>query len=275
MNWALWKKAVSDAGWQLAISSVVLVAFSWLFVWLMGSIQMPAWKTLLGLLPKFLVPMLGVPLADLASRTGQLSILYVHLVTILVCVGWALGRGSDSISGEIGRGTMDMILALPVWRVTVMAIPAAVATAGAAVLALCVWLGTALGLLCFKLDEPIALARFLPGAANLFAMVVCLTGVTTLVSACGRDRWRTVLWSGGFFVVSLVLETVVRMWPAAWQLNYLTFLSLFHPQKLILLKDAGAWTIVRDDLALLGLGLLGYAAAGVVLWRRDIPGPHG
>ncbi len=91
MNWALWKKAVSDAGWQLAISSVVLVAFSWLFVWLMGSIQMPAWKTMLDLLPKFLVPMLGVPLAELASRTGQLSILYVHLVTILVCVGWALG----------------------------------------------------------------------------------------------------------------------------------------------------------------------------------------
>ena len=186
-----------------------------------------------------------------------------------------LGRGSDSISGEIGRGTMDMILALPVWRVTVMAIPAAVATAGAAVLALSSGWGRVLGILCFKLDEPIAPARFLPGAANLFAMVVCLTGVTTLVSACGRDRWRTVLWSGGLFVVSLVLETVVRMWPAAWQLNYLTFLSLFHPQKLILLKDAGAWTIVRDDLALLGLGLLGYAAAGVVLWRRDIPGPHG
>jgi ABC-2 type transport system permease protein len=275
VNWALWKKAVSDAGWQLAISSAVLLVFSWIFVWLMSSFQVPAWQTLLGVLPKFVVPIIGVPLAELATRTGQLSILYVHLVTLLVCVGWALGRGSDSISGEIGRGTMDLILAMPVWRVTVMAIPAAVASAGAAVLVLSVWLGSLVGIACCHLGEPVSPARFLPGAANLWAMIFCLTAVTTLVSACGRDRWRTILWSGGFFVVSLVLEVIVRMWPQAWPLSYLTFLSLFHPQKLILLKDAGAWTLLRDDLALLGLGLLAYAAAGVVFWRRDIPTPHG
>ncbi len=275
MNRALWKKAVADALWQLAISSLVLVLFGWLFVWLMGRFHVRAWQTVLGLLPKFVVPMLGVPVADLASQTGQLSVIYVHLVTMLVCVGWALGRGSDSISGEIGRGTMDLILAMPVWRVTVMIIPAVVATVGAAVLALSVWLGTVLGILTVHLDEAVSPARFLPGAANLFAMVFCLTGITTLVSAFGRDRWRTILWSGGIFVVSMVVEMVARMWPEAWQLSYVTFLSLFHPQRLILLRDPSAWMLVRDDLGLLGLGLLCYAAAGLVFWRRDIPSPHG
>ena len=106
-------------------------------------------------------------------------------------------------------------------------------------------------------------------------MVFCLTGITTLVSACGRDRWRTVLWSGGFFVVSLVIELIARMWPEAPQLNYLTFLSLFQPQKLILMKGASLWTAIGGDVKLVGLGLLCYAAAGVVLWHRDIPGPHG
>ena len=163
MNWALWRKAVSDARWQLAISSVVLVLFSWIFVWLMSTFHMRAWQTLLNLVPKFVLPMFGVSVTDLATRTGQLSILYVHLVTLLVCVGWALGRGSDSISGEIGRGTMDLILAMPVWRVTVMIIPAVVATVGAAMLALSVWLGCALGIGCFNLDEVVSPARFCPG----------------------------------------------------------------------------------------------------------------
>ena len=41
------------------------------------------------------------------------------------------------------------------------------------------------------------------------------------------------------------------------------------------MKDAGAWALLRDHLALLALGLLAYTAAGVVFWRRDFPGPHG
>ena len=141
LNLALWKKAVSDAWLTLAVSSALLILFCWLFVWLMSFFDAGRWGSLLSLLPNFVQPMIGVPLAKLASPAGQLSVLFGHLVTILVCVGWAVGRGSDSISGEIGRGTMDLLLSLPVWRISVMAVPAVVATLGAAVLAASVWLG--------------------------------------------------------------------------------------------------------------------------------------
>ena len=154
MNLALWKKAVSDAWLTLVVSSVLLILFCWLFVWLMSHFDMGAWSTMLNLLPNFVQPMLGVPLAKLATPAGQLSFLYVHVVTILVCVGWAVGRGSASISGEIGRGTMDLLLSLPVWRMSVMTVPAVVATLGAAVLAASVWAGLVLGLLCVKFHQP-------------------------------------------------------------------------------------------------------------------------
>ena len=42
-------------------------------------------------LPGFVQAMVGVTLEMLATPVGQLSILYVHVVTLLVCVGWALG----------------------------------------------------------------------------------------------------------------------------------------------------------------------------------------
>ena len=135
MNLALWKKAVSDAWLTLVVSSVLPILFCWVFVWLMSFFDVGKWSGLLNLMPNFVQPMLGMPLAKLASPAGQLSILFAHLVTILVCVGWAVGRGSDSISGEIGRGTMDLLLSLPVWRFSVMAVPAVVAAVGAAVLA--------------------------------------------------------------------------------------------------------------------------------------------
>ncbi len=274
MNLALWKKAVSDAWLTLVVSCVLLLLFCWLFVWLMSFFDVGAWSRLLNLLPDFVQPMVGVPMAKLASPAGQLSILFAHLVTILVCVGWAVGRGSDSISGEIGRGTMDLILSLPVWRFSVMAVPAVVATVGAAVLAASVWLGLALGLLCVRFPNPPSLGQFLPGAVNLFAMTFCFTGITTFISSWNRDRWRTISLAGGFFIVSLILKFTARMLPAGKWLGHLSFLNLFAPQELILSPPKGIWPGLHYDVTLILIGLCSYAIAAAVFWWRDIPAPR-
>ena len=189
---------------------------------------------MLNLLPNFVQPLLGVPIADLATATGQISFLYVHVITLLVCIGWAVGRGSASISGEITRGTMDLILPLPVYRVTVMVVPAVVASVGAVVLALAVWVGSMLGLMTFTLSGEVSRTALLQGVWNLAAMTFCLTGVATFISSWSRDRWRAISWAGGFFVVSLIIKVIWRMWSEGDWLKYLTFLSAYRPQELIL-----------------------------------------
>jgi len=271
MNWALWRKAVLDARLQLAVSGLLLLLFAWVFVWFSSLFKVGAWSALLKFMPDFFQSMLGVPVAKLATPAGQVSVLYVHAITQLVCVAWAVGRGSDSISGEIGRGTMDLILSLPVRRVSVMIAPAVVATVGAAVLVASVWVGTAIGLLTVDLGGRADAAEFLPGAINLFCMTFFLTGVTTLVSSFSRDRWRTIFTVLGFFVVSFILKMIARVWRQGWWLNYLTFLSLYRPQELILMRETSGTAALRYNLTLVGLGLVGYAAAGVILARRDIP----
>lgn len=274
MNPAVWKKAVSDAWRQLLISSAILIFFSWVFVWLMSLIDIGAWSTFLRLIPNVFKPLLDVEIAKLATRPGQLSVLYVHVITLLVCAGWAVGRGSDSVSGEIGRGTMDLVLTLPIWRVTVLCAPAAVATVGAAWLAGSVWVGTAAGLLCFDMGTDVSLGQFAPGAINLFAMTFCFTGITTFVSSWNRDRWRTIAISGGFFIISLIIESVSRLWPAGSWLKYLSFLSAFRPQLLILEPGRiGPWAL-SYNLPLLVVGAIAYAAAATVFTFRDIPAPR-
>lgn len=273
MNLALWKKAVSDSWLTLTVSCVLLMSFCWLFVWLMSLFDAGAWSSLLNLLPNFSQPMLGVPLSKLATPAGQLSILYTHVVTILICVGWALGRGSDSISGEIGRGTMDLLLSLPVWRISVMIVPAVVAAVGAAVLAASVWLGMWFGLMCIDFSNPPGARQFLPGAWNLFAMTFCFTGITAFVSSWNRDRWRTISLAGGFFILSLMLKYISRMWADGDWLGYFSFLTLFKPQELILMSSSAGWPGMTSDLTLIGVGLICYATAAVIFWRRDIPAP--
>ena len=275
VNCAVWHKAFRDAWLQLVVSSVLLILFGWCFVWLTSLFKPSAISTILSLLPKFVEPMLGVPLAKLASTAGRVSVLYVHVVTILVCLGWAVGRGSDVVSGEISRGTMDLLATLPVRRFAIVFASAVVTALGAAVLACSIWGGSCLGMSTVTLAERIVPGQFLPGVLNLFSMTFCVAGLTALVSAWDRSRWRTILVAGGFFAVSSIVKLIARLWePGAW-LRYLSCLTPFEPQKLILLDPEitrpMAW---HYNATLLGLGLAAYVGAAIIFSRRDIPGAY-
>ena len=273
MNFAIWKKAVADAWRPLLISSILLALFGWVFVWLQSLIKLGAWVNILNILPDFVEKIAGVPLAELASPEGRLSIMYLHLVTLLICIGWAVGRGSDTVGGGISRGTLELVITLPVRRASVLLIPAVISTIGAAILALSLWTGNWLGLLTVDFAAEVSILEFLPGAVNLFFMTFALTGVTTFLSSLDNNRWRTMWLAVAFFIVSGMLDMVATLWERGSWLAYCSFLTAFDPQRLILL-GADGWTVsLRYNGTLLGLGLAGYLAAAVVFSRRDIPVP--
>jgi len=278
MNAAIWKKAVRDARLHLVLTSVLLALFAWLFVWLTSLFPLGAWASMLQLLPPgiqgFLRAWLGVELVQMASLAGRISFLYLHVVTVLLFLTWALARGSEVVSGGISDGTMELILTLPIRRVWVLVAPAVVSTLGTAVLAASVWGGTWLGLSTVELEQDLSAWLFLPGAVNLFAMAFCMTGVTTLLSSWDRNRWRTIWLAVGFFVISAIVKLISRMWaPGAW-LKYLSFLTTFEPQQLILMREKAWSASIGYNVPLLAVGLLAYVAAAIIFVRRDIPVPR-
>jgi ABC-2 type transport system permease protein len=270
MNPALWRKAFSDSWLQLLISSLILIVFAWIFLWLSSQIDFSLIAKMLKALPPFFRKVSDIPPGDLVTPLGRSSFLFIHIVTLLICVGWSVGRGSDPVSGEIGRGTMDLLASLPIYRSSLLFPPAVVAALGAAALAMAVWLGIAIGLTTLKI-EGVGLLKYLPGVVNLFSMMFCLTGVTTFVSTWARDRWRTIFIIVGFYVVSSILQLVSRLWEKGWWLSYCSFLSCFHPQEFILLPEKAGWPMIRANSALLAIGLLCYFAAAINFWRKDVP----
>ena len=273
MNWALWKKGLLDIWLLLAVCSALLLLFGWVFVWFTSLFRLGAWATMLNAVPSSLQPMFGVPLAQLASPAGQISMIFVHPIPTVICVGWAIGRGSDAVSGEIGRGTMEMLLTLPVRRVSVLVVPAIFSTLGAAALAASLWMGAWLGIATVDLHARLDIGQFLPGAINLFALTFCLTGLTAFCSSWDHNRWRTMALAAGFYVVSLLIQLVARVWHAGRWVKYLTFLTAFEPQQLILVpgSESLAW---RYNGTLAAIGLVSYAAAAVIFTFRDIPQPR-
>lgn len=274
MNLAIWKKALAEAWLQLLVSGVALLLFGWVFVWMMSQVPHRAFGALLRWLPDWVEPIMGVPLADLAGPTGQLSLIYVHVVTLLVCVGWAVGRGSDPISGEIGRGTMDLILSLPIWRASVLVAPAVVATLGAAILAGALMLGIQIGLTTIDFSDAVSLRQFLPGSINLFCLMFFMSGVTVFFSSWNRNRWRVISLAAGYYVISVIIELVGRLWEWGGWLRYCSFSTAFQPHLLILKPEETGLFAWSYNVPLLVLGAVAYAAGAVILSYRDVPTPR-
>ncbi len=280
---ALWRWNITRSWKSLLASVIVLHLFSWLFVWLMSLFKGNFFADVLSSLPDFLTRGLGEDMLLYATKTGQISIIFRHLVTLLICVGWAVGRGSDAVAGEISRGTMEHLLALPVRRVTVLVVPTIVTTVGCALMAAAVWVGVVFGLATVKRFAELSARDFIPGAVNLFTMTFCMAGIATLLSSIDHDRWRTIWLSVAVFVVSMIVFMVGFFWPEGRWVLWGSFLSAFQPQDLVLKPDV-TWSLPLGPLGsvtasvafwynsvLVGLGVACYAVAAAVFVRRDIP----
>jgi ABC-2 type transport system permease protein len=190
---ALCAKAIDDAKWLFAALFVLMFFFPWVFLWASGKISLPAFSNFLtSALPREWQQVWGVPFSQVATPAGRAALVFVHPLIVFSAAIWTVARGSDCVSGEIGRGTMEMLLAQPVRRTTVYATQALVTTASSALLAIAVWCGTSLGLRAGKLYEHVSAVLYVPPAINLFALMICLGGMTALISSCDNVRWRTI-----------------------------------------------------------------------------------
>ncbi len=273
MNRALWSKAISDARPLFIGLTVLLFAFHWLFVWLTSLFKPDALDTIYKSFPPQLLALLAVPLAKMLSPTSRIAMAYIDPVVVFATVTWGIARGSDCVSGEIDRGTMEMLLAQPVRRVSVIWSHAVVTTMGAAVMSFASWLGTCQGLASVDFGVDVARAHFVPGVLNLFALMFFLAAASTFVSSWGNFRWRTIGVMGAFYVIELVLKIVARLAPRFDWLMYATFLGAYEPQVMII-EPEKAWAMsLSHDSTLIGLGLLCYLSAAIVFSRRDLPAP--
>jgi ABC-2 type transport system permease protein len=255
---ALWRKCLLEARLLLAALAIVLFVFNALF---------------LKALPETFERVAGVPFAAIATPSGRLAMAYVDPVTIFVGAAWSIARGSDCISGEIGRGTMELLLAQPVRRVAIVVVHAIVTTGGAALLAMAGWSGMWLGVRITSFAPEVEMARFAPSALNLFAFMFFLAAFSTLVSACGNDRRRTVGFLAGFYLIQLLMKIVARTAPRFGWLIYATFLGAFEPQALAIHRDSALMELAWSNGCLIGLGLVAYTTAVAVFSHRDLPAP--
>ena len=227
---ALWYKAMLEARAITVCSMALMFAFSLLFVWLTGLIELGALRALLKALPIELERLSAIPFTDVTTPGGLVSVLYVDPVILITCGIWAVSRGSAAISGEIDRGTMELLLSRPVQRIRILWTQAIVGSVGAMMLALSVHLAIVLGIYLFPPEEGVTSIQYLPCTINLFFFTFCALGFATMCSSFDRYRGRTIGLAGGVMIIQLVIKVIARMWPDGGWLYYFTILTVYEPQ---------------------------------------------
>ena len=277
MNWALWRKNLIESQWLLWSCAGGLFAFAWVRVWMVSLLEMERFKAIFEQF-RALEHLSPVPFDLFFTWPGRVSLAFDEPLVWGIVSVWAIARGSDCVSGELGRGTMEMLLAQPLSRMQILLTSTLVTWGGLLVLGGAVLAGMAVsiqttqvkvvppapkwgvtlpGLPAWEFSVPgtsgepireplrdyVTIGQFLPGVLNLLALGFFLCGLATLVSACDRYRSRTLGIVGGVFAVSLAVKLVARAAQLNWLL-YTTFFTAYEPSVIILQvvrEPAAAW----------------------------------
>ena len=75
---------------------------------------------MLSFMPELVEQLMPVSFSQMATSAGRIAVAYDDPIVLLLVTVWAISRGSDAVSGELNRGTMEMVLAQPVTRLGVL-----------------------------------------------------------------------------------------------------------------------------------------------------------
>lgn len=283
MAWTLLRKSIHDAKWLLAGCGLAMFAFCWLRVWVVSIVDTSRFEAILNLIPGDWQRFTPVEFSWLITHVGRISLAYDELIVVMCVSIWAIARGSDCVSGELGRGTLEMLLAQPLGRLKFLSTHAAVTIAGTGLLASAAWAGTFAGIQATTVKEyktatirvplieggvplPFAERRlvhvpmaervdhrlFWPASLNLFALGCMLSGFSTAVSSWDRYRWRTLGIVVGVYIVELIIKIAGL---AADDLSWLLYFSIFtayEPEAFVQVADTTpqfAWSLFTQSEA--------------------------
>ncbi|HZN35409.1 MAG TPA: ABC transporter permease subunit, partial [Pirellulaceae bacterium] len=153
MNRAVLKKCLLEARLLFAATAALLFAFCWVRVFIVSRLQMSQFAAIIEQIWDQFKDFSPVPLDQLLSYTGRIAIGYNEPIVVFGISIFAIARGSDAVSGELGRGTLEMLLAQPVSRLQVLYTQALVTVACLALLCGLTWAGTTVGIYTTRVKE--------------------------------------------------------------------------------------------------------------------------
>jgi len=277
MNRVLIGRSLRDSWLLLAGCCALLSTLMCLRVWFVSRIKIEHFLSMLADGLSLFKNLLPVSIDDWISPLGRTVFTYEEPAVVLLLALWTVTRGSECIAGRLESGTMEMLMAQPVRRLTLITSHSLVSILGVGVLGLASLIGLTCGLAVSKFDAPPAIDSILPATINYLGYGAFLLGAATFISALARTRSQAVVLMIAFYIVEVAINLVARLAPEFGWLERFTILSAYEPTLLAvgLHRDAAShWPLFWQYNALLiGLGAAAWATAAALFCHRDVPAP--
>ena len=199
----------------------------------------------------------------LATSRGVIALGYVHPFFLSLFSAWTIRVGVGALSGEIGRGTMDVLASRPIPRWALVGAAWLTIAIGLAIVAAAAWASTSIGLRLRPLGVTGTDVWQLP--VMTWLLFVAWAGVALAISATRREAGPAIGWVSGLIATSFVIEFLTRVWkPIAW-MRPLSLFTYYRPQDIV--RTDFGWT---DPLLLGVVAAAGLVVAVVAFERRDL-----
>jgi len=262
---SVWTKTLRDLRWSLLWWSVGLAA--------LVAVMAATWPSvrdnedldrLVNGLPPALRSMFGFGgTIDFTSATGYLGSRVFSFMAPLLLLIVAIGAGARAIAGEEERGTLDLLLSLPLSRRRLVLEKAVALGAEVSILSAAFWLALWIGARAASM--PVGAGRF-AGATLMLALLALAFG--TLALALGAATGRRTVAAGVAAAAAVAGYLVQSLAPLSSTLDAIDWLSPFHYYAAANPLQEGLQA--RNVHVLSALAAAGAACATVALERRDL-----
>ncbi len=236
--------------------------FTWVRIWTIAQFEISGFRPLLEQVKMF-ERFSPVPLEQFLTHEGVIGLSFAEPILLLCVLTWSISRGSDVVSGELGRGTLEMMLAQPITRSRMILAHACISVSGLAILCLASLGGIIAGIytnstLVSEYPEPVLimgvevtpfwlepakrmvplsdlvdLRYFYAPTLNLFSLGFFVLALTVLIGAIDQYRWRTIGIVVGIYILQALLFVLGKSTPYTSFLIPFSFLAAYQPDWMV------------------------------------------
>jgi ABC-2 type transport system permease protein len=238
--------------------------FPWIRIWTVSQFELSGFAPLIEQFKAF-EKFSPVPLAQFLTYEGVIGLTFAEPILLLSFLTFAIARGSDVVSGELGRGTMEMLLSQPITRLQLLLAHGLVSLTGIVLLGGCCWIGMYAGIQTnstpvlqpkpsvtipgtgitvtnpfeeaktaqIPLSQLVSPKLYIASTINLVALGILVFSLSVFMSSWDLYRWRTIGFVIGVYILQFLLFVLAKSTPRTRFLMPLSFFGAYQPDWMV------------------------------------------
>lgn len=193
---------------------------------------------------------------------------YNHPIVLIFFSMIAIMLPARHIGSEIEEGTLELILSLPVKRLTIIFSIWIFTIFTILILLGGCWLGTTWGIHLNPESVDLPFINIFKIGLNLAVLMLTINAYTFFIAAYSREGGKVALRAAGITLFFYFFNYAAKIWLAIQPLKQFTIFYYYQPQLLM----TGQMSFLRNITVLLTLTFIFLVIAFRRINRRDIPG---